>query len=134
MLAAESKEQSTMSFGIASIEHFFARAAKGAATAVKAIAGVANNPTVEADAATIEKLTGLISPQAEAIEDAAYQSFGLVAKAATDAEHPLNADGSLSVTIGAEIIADIKALVPSVESFASLIGLKKPAAAAASKS
>jgi hypothetical protein len=135
--AAESKEQGAMSFGIVSIEHFFARAAKGAMTVGKAIVVAANNPKVQADVKAVESITAMVSPTAAAIEDAAYHCFGLVASAASDASQPLNADGSISVTVGAEVLADIKALASSVEQFAGIAGISKPAApalAAASKS
>jgi hypothetical protein len=120
-----------MQFGIQSIEHFFARAAKGAVTSGKAIISAANNPKVQTDVKTVEAISGLVSPQAAAIEDAAYQSFGVLAKACTDASHPTNPDGTISVTFGASVIADVKALMGSVENFAAITGMTKPATPAA---
>jgi len=105
---------------------WYARAAtalKRAALAVKneilKIAGEA--PAVMADlqkaAPTVEGITNLVlGPGATAIETVAMDVFGVVAKAIEDAGSAATNNG-LSLSLDAQIVADVQAILPTVKKF-----------------
>lgn len=117
-----------MSFGFQSIEHFFASVGKDVVKFAKAVGPqVAKaDATLEANKPLIEGLTSLVSPQAAAIEDAAFALLGKASAAASDVSNAANA-GGLSLSLDAQTIADIKALYPAIEAFAASRGIVKPA-------
>lgn len=75
-----------------------------------------------ADASTIESITGLVSPQAASIEAAAFTVLGVVIKAVEDAETAAGSSG-LSVSLDAALVADLKAIAPAFT--AALAAAKK---------
>lgn len=97
-----------MSLGFKSIGHFLASALHdiivGAKAVEKAGAAVAKNQQL------VEDLTSLVSPQAAALERIAFGVFGEVAGVAATVDAAASANG-ISVTLDAEMVADIKALI-----------------------
>ena len=70
--------------------------------------------SANADAATIESVTGLISPAAAKIETAAFALFGIVVKAIQDGQSAAAA-GGVNITLDQSTVNDIKALIPAVQ-------------------
>src|SRR5215469_16988283 len=68
----------------------------------------------QAEASTIEAVTALVSPQAGNIECVGFAVLGLVIKAIDDAGTAAGANG-LSVTLDAQLIADIKSIAAAVK-------------------
>ena len=76
------------------------------------------------EASTIEAVTSLVSPQAANIERVGFAVLGVVIKAIDDASTAAGASG-LSVSLDAQLVADIKAIAAAVK------GAMSPAVAAA---
>lgn len=104
-----------MSFGFASIGHFFASAFHDIVNGAKAVA-IASNKAAGAET-TIEGITALFSPEAATVERAAFYLLGKVAEAAVDLENP-----TLTVTFVETEVADIKAVLAA---FPDLIAAAK---------
>ena len=83
---------------------------------------------VDAAAPTIEAVTALVSPGLANIERTGEALLGAAIKAITDAGGVVNADGSVSLTVAAELVADIKAIAPIVKSAANTAVVTQPAA------
>jgi len=115
-------------FGFQSVSHWVASVAKKiksfAISAGPVLAKI--DSTVEANLPVIEALTKLVSPQAAAIEDAAYHLFGQVVDAAQKAGAAAAQNG-LSIQLDKDVVAAIQALIPAIEEFAKNHGVQKPA-------
>lgn len=72
---------------------------------------------VAADLTTIEAITNLVAPGAVALEETAFNVFGVIAVAVEAAGDVAQVDG-LSVTIDKELVADVKAAVAAVKAAA----------------
>ena len=103
-----------MSALISSFEHALAVAASDTVKAAKFVE-VSVLPVLkkaQADQSTIESITELVSPQAANIERAGFAVLGVIIKALDDANAAASASG-LSVTLDAQLVADIKAIAPA---------------------
>ena len=105
-----------MSTLINSVEHALAVAASDT---VKAARFVETNvlpvlKKVQADQSTIEAVTSLVSPQAANIERAGFAVLGVVINAIDVAGSAAGANG-LSVSLDAQLVADIKAIAAAVK-------------------
>ena len=78
---------------------------------------------VHADAATIEAVTGLVSPQLENIERTADALLGAAIKAIEDAEAVAGA-GGVSISLDSTLVSDIKAIIPLVKASANTAAVK----------
>ncbi len=116
-----------MSFGFVSIGHFFASVGKDVVKFAKAAGPVVSkiDAKVEANKPVIEAVSGLISPQAASIEDAAFALFGKAAHAIQSNTDAVNA-GGLNLQLDTQTVEDLKALLPAVEQFAAHRGIVKP--------
>jgi len=76
--------------------------------------------TLHGEAATIEAITALVSPQLADIERTGDALLGIVIKAIDDAGVAAGASG-LSVSLDGAIVADIKAIMATVKSKAAVI-------------
>ena len=72
----------------------------------------------QSSATTIEGVTALIAPAAVNIERAAYAGLGVLIKAIEDAGAAAVA-GGVNVTLDAALVADIKAIIPTVKAASS---------------
>jgi len=114
-------------FGFVSVSHWVASVGKK----IKAFASAAGpvlakiDHTIEANLPVIEGLTKLVSPQAAAIEDAAYNLFGQVVDAAQKGGAAAAQNG-LSLSLDKDFVAAIQALIPAIEEFARNHGVQKP--------
>jgi hypothetical protein len=85
--------------------------------------------TAKADAPTIEAITGLVSPQLVNIERTGEAVLGVVIQAIEDAGTAAGA-GGLSVSLDAALVADIKAIMPTVKAAAKPVAPTLATAAA----
>ena len=69
---------------------------------------------VQANASTVEAITALVSPQLANIERVGDAVLGVVIKAIEDAGSAA-ASGGVNVSLDAQIVADIKAIIPAVK-------------------
>ena len=108
-----------MSALISSVEHALAAAAIDTVKAAKFVetSVLPVLKKAQANQSTIEAITSLVSPQAANIERAGFAVLGVVIKALDDANAAAGANG-LSVTLDAQLVADIKAIAPVVKSAA----------------
>lgn len=115
---------------ITTVEHVFAKAAQDVVTAAKFITTsvLPILKKAQADEATVEAITGLVDPQAVNIERAAFAVLGTVIKVIEDAGTAATA-GGLSVSLDAALVADIKAILPSVKGAANTTVVPTPKAA-----
>ena len=106
-----------------SVQGFFAVAARDMVKMARAVRGAlekvgADAPKlvqdVAADLPTIEALTNLIAPGAGALEETAFNIFGVVAVAVEGAGEAASANG-LSVPLDKALILDIKAAIATVK-------------------
>ena len=106
-----------MSNLLTSIEHKLAVAASDVVKASKFIETsiLPILKTAAANEAVVESVTALIDPQAVNVERIAYAVLGLVIKAVEDTDSAVAANG-INVTLDAQLISDIKAIVPAVQS------------------
>jgi hypothetical protein len=103
---------------ITTIEHAYAAAisdAKKVATFVRG-AVLPALISVQAEASTIEAVTSLVSPQLANLERVGDAVLGAAIKAIEDAG---SATGGLSVALAAELVADVKAIIPLVKASAN---------------
>lgn len=101
---------------INTVEHALAKAAQDIVTAAKFVAQtvVPVLQKAKTDEATIEAVTGLVSPAAVNIERAAFALLGVVIKALGDGSQAVLA-GGLNVQLDAALVADIKAIMAVVQ-------------------
>ena len=128
-----------MGLTLQSIKNEFGHAAQDIVKVAKAIksavsAAAAEAPALVADlqkaAPTIEGLTALAAPQFVAVEQLAFNAFGVVANA-VEAAGPAAAANGVSITLDQALINDVKAVLPAIKSFMSKNSTSAPATAAA---
>ena len=119
-----------MSFGFSNLGHFFATVAGDIVKGARAVGSVLGK--VQGAEPVIEGITSVIYPEAVAIERGAFALLGMAAHAVTEAGDAASANG-LNLTLDAQMVADIKALLPAFENYAQSIGLMKPPAKTAGK-
>jgi hypothetical protein len=125
-----------MSFGIQSVEKFFASAGKTIVGDAKKVAGVLakiDTPSVKSavELVTSALLPGTTGTIATQIEDAAFNALGKALKLATDTG---NANGNatlLNLGFVQSEIDDLKALATSVKTIAPAHGVSAPTIAPA---
>ncbi|MGD0497540.1 MAG: hypothetical protein ABSC23_03790 [Bryobacteraceae bacterium] len=113
---------------ITTAEHAFAKAAQDIVAAAKFVT-TSVLPILKkaaADESTVEAITGLVDPNAVNVERAAFAVLGTVIKVIEDAGTAANA-GGLSVTLDAALVADIKAVLPSVKAAVAPVPTTKAA-------
>lgn len=113
----------SMSFGFASIGHFFASVAQDVVKFSKAAAPVIAK--IESSEQTVELLSGLVFPEAVLFERGAYALLGQAAQAVQDTGSVAGANG-LSLILDKQMVADIAALIPAIEAYAKQFGVAKP--------
>jgi hypothetical protein len=129
-----------MAINLQSVKNAFGHAAQDIVKVGKAIksavaAAAAEAPALVADlqkaAPTIEGLTALAAPEFVAVEQLAFNAFGVIANA-VEAAGPAAASNGLSISLDQTLINDVKAILPAVKSFMAKNATSAPAAAAAS--
>lgn len=115
-----------MSFGFKNIGHFFAAVAGDIVKGARAVASVMVK--VGKAEPEVEAITGLFFPEAVALERGAFALLGMAAHAVSEAGDVAAANG-LNITLDAQFVADIKALIPAIEQYAKTVGVAKPAPA-----
>lgn len=114
-------------FGFKNIGHFFATVAGDIVKGARAVGGVLLKVgKVEPE---IEALTSLCFPQAVELERGAFALLGMAAQAIHEAGDAAEANG-LNLALDKQLVADIKALIASIEQYAKAAGVNKPAPAA----
>jgi hypothetical protein len=105
---------------ITTTEHAFAAAAKDLVAAAKFIQSsvLPVLTKAQAQATTIEAITGLVSSSAVNVERAAFAALGSIIKAIEDAKQAV-AGGGINVQLDAALVADIKAIIPAVKNHAA---------------
>jgi hypothetical protein len=105
---------------ITTVEHAFATAAKDVVAAAKFVQAhvLPVLQKAKADEGTIEAITGLVSPAAVNIERAAFAVLGTIIKAIEDGGQAASA-GGLNVQLDANLVADIKSIIPAVRAQAA---------------
>lgn len=124
-----------MTFGITTIEHFFARAGKtivADAKKVAALLGKIDTPAVKAvvETVTAALLPGTAGVVATQIEEAAFNALGKVMKLATDTGNASGPAVLLNLGFVQQEIDDLKTLAACVKAIAPAHGVTPPAAAA----
>jgi len=106
---------------ITTVDHAYAAAAKDVVSAAAFVQSkvVPALQKANAQASTIEAVTGLVSPSAANVERAAFAVLGAVIKA-LDAAGSAVAVGGLNVQLDAALISDVKAIAPAVKSQAAV--------------
>lgn len=112
-------------FSFKNIGHFFATVAGDIVKGAKAVAGVMLK--VEQAEPQVEAVSSLFFPQAVELERGAFALLGMAAQAVTEAGSAAAANG-VNIALDAQLIADIKALIPAIEQYAASVGVAKPAA------
>src|SRR5579883_1761315 len=69
----------------------------------------------QANESTVEAITGLVSPQAANIERVSFAVLGKVIAAIQAAENAASA-GGVNISIDAELVSAVKAILPAVQS------------------
>lgn len=117
-------------FSFKNIGHFFATVAGDIVKGTKAVANVMLK--VEKAEPQIEAVSSLFFPQAVELERGAFALLGMAAQAVTEAGDATAANG-INLALDAQLVADIKALIPAIEQYAKSAGVSKPAAIPATK-
>jgi hypothetical protein len=114
---------------ISGAEHLFAAAAKDLVSAAKFVElkALPAMKKAQANAAVVEAITGLVSPEAANVERAAFAALGVVIKAIEDAGTAAAANG-LNVTLDAALVADVKSIIPAVKAQVPVAGAAAAAA------
>jgi hypothetical protein len=101
---------------ITSVEHALAVAASDVVKTAKFVetSVLPALKTAQANEATIESITSLVSPSAANIERAGFAVLGVVINALDAAGAAASANG-LNVTFDAQLVADIKAIASAVK-------------------
>lgn len=116
-----------MSFSFASVGHFFASVAQDVVKISKVTVPIVAK--LEEAAPTIELVSGLIYPEASAIERGAFALLGMASQAVQDAGDTAASSG-VNLSLDKQTIADIQALIPAIEAYAKQFGVAKPVAQA----
>ncbi len=108
-------------FLLSTFEHAFATAATDVVKIAKFVESkvLPELRKANASAATLESVTALVSPQAANIERVGFGILGLAIKAIQDAEAAVGA-GGVNLTLDASLVADIKSLIPAIQSQSAL--------------
>jgi hypothetical protein len=77
----------------------------------------------------VEAVSSLFFPQAVELERGAFAPLGMAAQAVTEAGSVVAAANGVNIALDAELVADIKALIPAIEQYAKSVGVAKPAGA-----
>jgi len=106
---------------ITTVDHAYAAAAKDVVSAATFVQSkvIPALQKANAQAATIEAVTGLVSPAAANVERAAFAVLGAVIKAVEAAGSAVTA-GGLNVQLDATLVSDVKAIVPAVKTQAAM--------------
>lgn len=117
-----------MSFGITSIEHFFASAGKTIVADAKKVAKVLakiDTPAVRAavETVTAELLPGTVGTTASQIEEAAFNALGKALNLAMDTGNASGNATLLNMGFLQTEISDLKSLAASVKSLAPAHGV-----------
>jgi len=116
-----------MSFAFRNVGHFFATVAADIVKGARVAASVMiKAEKVEPEA---EALTAVFFPKAVELERGAFALLGVAAQAVSDAGDAAEANG-VNVTLDAQLVADIKALIQAIEQYAQSAGIAKPVSAA----
>ncbi len=113
-----------MSFSFKNIGHWFAVVAHIFVVAASEVANIA--PLVGQVEKAAEPAVGLFAPGVIPLMQAAQGAYGHVAEALTALKTPLNADGSLNVTISPTVVAAVQATMGAVDAFGQAAGITKP--------
>jgi hypothetical protein len=124
------KEIDMSQFSFKNIGHFFATVAGDIVKGAKAAASVMLK--IEQAEPQIEAVSSLFFPQAVELERGAFALLGMAAQAVTEAGNVAGANG-VNIALDAQLVADIKALIPAIEQYAQSVGVAKPAATPAAK-
>ena len=110
---------------ILTLEHAYAAAVSDLKKTARTIQGpiLTVLTAVHADAGTIEKITALVSPQLANLERTGDAVLGLAIKVIGDAATTVNTDGSVNLTMAAQLVADVKSIVPMVKNATAQSGL-----------
>lgn len=112
-------------FSFKSIGHFFATMSSDIVKGARAVGGaMAKAGSAEA---TVEGITALLFPQAVELERGAFALLGMAAQAVSATGAAAGANG-INLTLDAQLVADIKALIPAIEQYSQSVGVQKPAA------
>ena len=111
-------------FSFKNVGHFFATVAGDIVKGAKAVATV----MLQAQKAEpeIEALSSLFFPQAVELERGAFALLGMAAQAVSETGDAVAANG-INITLDAQLVADIKALIGAIEKYAQSAGVAKPA-------
>jgi hypothetical protein len=101
-----------MSFGFDNLGHAFASALHDVHVGLSWVAR--EIPKLQADAPTVEAITGLVSPQAATIERAAFAILGDVAAAVNAADQAALANG-MDVKLDASTVQSVKNLIADLK-------------------
>jgi hypothetical protein len=115
-------------FSFKNIGHFFATVAGDIVKGAKAVANVMLK--VEQAEPQVEAVSSLFFPQAVELERGAFALLGMAAQAVTETGSAAAANG-VNIALDAQLVADIKALIPAIEQYAKSVGVAKPAGAVA---
>jgi hypothetical protein len=117
-------------FSFKNIGHFFATVGGDIVKGARAVANV----MLKAGKAEpeIEALSSLFFPQAVELERGAFALLGIAAQAVNEAGDAAAVNG-VNIALDAQLVADIKALIQAIESYAKSAGVSKPASASAAK-
>lgn len=110
-----------MSFNFSSIEHAIASVCADVVKAAKAVAHALSK--VADHEKEVEDLTAAIYPAAVPIERAAFAVLGVVLKAVNDADGAASAGGT-NVQLDAQLVKDLRELLPAVKAQAAAFGVK----------
>lgn len=111
-----------------SIGHFFTAMTQYIIKGAKAVEAQA--PKIVQAGQTIEAITTLLYPAAAPLEDLLLRTFGDVVGAAHGTDVAAGAQ-FVNIQLDAALVAEIKAIIPDIQAFATLIGAQKPPAAKA---
>ena len=115
-------------FSFKNIGHFFATVAGDIVKGAKAVANVMLK--VEQAEPQVEAVSSLFFPQAVELERGAFALLGMAAQAVTETGSAAAANG-VNIALDAQLVADIKALIPAIKQYAKSVGVAKPAGAVA---
>jgi hypothetical protein len=110
-------------FSFKNVGHFFATMASDIVKGARAVGNVITK--VESAEPQIEAVTSLFFPQAVELERGAFALLGMAAQAVNDTGSAAGANG-LNIALDAQLVADIRALIPAIEQYAKSAGVPKP--------
>jgi hypothetical protein len=114
-------------FSFKNVGHFFATVAGDIVKGARAAASVMIK--IEQAEPQIEAISALFFPGAVELERGAFALLGMAAQAVSEAGDTASQNG-LNIALDAQLVADIKSLIKSIEQYSKAAGMTKPAAAA----